>query len=171
MSRRRAVPSGPASRTSDTPELWATSTPLACSEPGSSALRPVWSGRFTSTLSVATYHAIFNSGGSDGLRNSVVLGIGCALVGMAVAVLLSWRISFGGAWGRVLDLTSKLPGALSHVVVAVALVAALAGPPQFVARRVLSSCGRRIASSLCLGVPSSWNRRSGTGSNRGFHDG
>jgi len=90
-----------------------------------------WSGRLNGVYSVDNYVAIFSGASAtfDGLRNSVVLGIGCALVGMLVAVLLAWRIGRGGAWARVLDVTTKLPGALSHVVIAVALVAALAGPP------------------------------------------
>lgn len=95
------------------------------------SLQGFWSGRFGSPLSIENYQDLFADGGatSDGLRNSVVLGVACALAGMAAAVLLAWRIARGGLWARVLDATTKLPGALSHVVVAVALVAALAGPP------------------------------------------
>lgn len=95
------------------------------------SLQGFWSGRFAGTLSVDNYADLFAAGGATaaGLRNSVLLGVACALIGIAVAVLLAWRIARGGLWGRVLDASTKLPGALSHVVVAVALVAALAGPP------------------------------------------
>jgi iron(III) transport system permease protein len=95
------------------------------------SLQGFWSGRFGSPLSFDNYSAIFTGRGSAfaGLRNSVVLGVVCALAGMVVAVLLAWRIARGGLWAGILDATTKLPGALSHVVVAVALVAALAGPP------------------------------------------
>ncbi|OLT16148.1 hypothetical protein BJF78_14720 [Pseudonocardia sp. CNS-139] len=95
------------------------------------SLQGFWSGRVTTPLSLENYADIFSGAGTTfaGLRNSVLLGVGCAFAGIAVAVLLAWRIGRGGRWARVLDATTKLPGALSHVVVAVALVAAFAGPP------------------------------------------
>ncbi|MEU7811980.1 ABC transporter permease subunit [Pseudonocardia sp. NPDC049154] len=88
-----------------------------------------WSGRVAGVFTTENYADVLSGGTFAGLSNSVLLGIGCALVGMAVAVLLAWRIAGGGWWARVLDATTKLPGALSHVVIAVALVAAFAGPP------------------------------------------
>lgn len=95
------------------------------------SLQGFWSGRLTGPLSLENYADVFGSAGATlaGLRNSLVLGLLCATVGMAVALLLAWRIGRGGGWGRMLDATTKLPGALSHVVIAVALVAAFAGPP------------------------------------------
>ena len=95
------------------------------------SLQGFWSGRFSGTFSLDNYTEIFTGVGAifTGLRNSVLLGTGCATVGMAVAVLLVWRIGRGGGWARIVDVTTKLPGALSHIVIAVSLVAAFAGPP------------------------------------------
>lgn len=95
------------------------------------SLQGFWSGRLTGPFSFENYADVFGAAGATfaGLRNSLVLGLLCATVGMAVALLLAWRIGRGGGWARVLDMTTKLPGTLSHVVIAVALVAAFAGPP------------------------------------------
>ena len=65
------------------------------------------------------------------LRNSVLLGVVGATVSVSVAavVVVFVQRNSTNALGRTVDGVTKLPGALSHVVMAVALIAALAGPP------------------------------------------
>jgi iron(III) transport system permease protein len=64
-------------------------------------------------------------------RNSLMLGIGGATLAMALAAVSAFFISRsgGGIVGRLVDGATKLPGAFSQVVIAVALIAAFAGPP------------------------------------------
>jgi iron(III) transport system permease protein len=96
------------------------------------SLQGFWSGRFAGVaLDLENYRTVFGAGTETlaALRNSVLLGVTCAFAGMAIAVLLAYRIGEGGRLGRVVDAVSKIPGTMSHVVVAIAFVGALAGPP------------------------------------------
>jgi iron(III) transport system permease protein len=65
------------------------------------------------------------------LRNSLMLGIGGATLAMALAAVSAFYIrrADGGIVSRLVDGTTKLPGAFSQVVIAVALISAFAGPP------------------------------------------
>jgi iron(III) transport system permease protein len=64
-------------------------------------------------------------------QNSILLGISGATVAIAIAAVIAFFVqrNAGSPVSRFVDGTTKLPGALSHVVVAVALIAALGGPP------------------------------------------
>jgi iron(III) transport system permease protein len=89
-----------------------------------------WSGRL-GHYRLDNYRAAFRSGSeiASALKNSLVLGAVAATVGMVLAVIISWRVARGGVFGRVVDGITKLPTSLSHIVIAVALLAVVAGPP------------------------------------------
>lgn len=72
-----------------------------------------------------------NSQTLNGLVNSLVLGVVTATVAILLAVLVWYRVSGPGArrGGGFIDGVTKLPGALSHMVIGVALLAVLGGPP------------------------------------------
>lgn len=97
------------------------------------SLQPFWSGDFFVPLTFENYGEVFEAGAQtvEGLRNSVLLAVVAATVAMVLAVLIAYRIADPRyrVFGRFIDATTKLPGTLSHVVVAVALLASLAGPP------------------------------------------
>lgn len=96
------------------------------------SLQGFWSGKFTTALTWRNYEQVFEDGSPTvrGLANSVSLGVLTATLSMGLAVLIWYRVSFGGKRSAsFLDGTSKLPGTLSHMVIAVALLGVFAGPP------------------------------------------
>lgn len=97
------------------------------------SLQPFWSGSFAVSFNLTNYSRIFDTGTQtfEGLKNSLTLAVVGASIGMLVALLVAYRVS-GRRQDRLsrwLDGTTKLPGALSHVVVAIGFLVALAGPP------------------------------------------
>lgn len=66
----------------------------------------------------------------NALVNSVEIGVVGATIGMAVAALAAWVVHYNRRrYVRVLDAGIKLPGVVSHMVVAVGFILAFAGPP------------------------------------------
>ncbi|GAB3428840.1 ABC transporter permease [Actinophytocola sediminis] len=65
----------------------------------------------------------------EALLNSLGLGLLGATIGIAVAAVVALYVSRAGRLGRFLDGAIKLPSTLSHIVLAVGFVLALAGPP------------------------------------------
>ena len=64
------------------------------------------------------------------LVNSIVLSVAAALITLVVATLITlYAATRGGFLARALDALAKAPGGLSHLVIAVAFLAALAPPP------------------------------------------
>jgi iron(III) transport system permease protein len=92
-----------------------------------------WSGKFVTVFTVRNYRTVFGAGSQtlNGLVNSLVLGLVAATVTILLAVLIWYRVTGPGAHrgGRFIDGVTKLPGALSHMVIGVALLAVLGGPP------------------------------------------
>lgn len=96
------------------------------------SLQGFWSGRVFTVFTTDNYEDIFRPGSEtlEGLANSVMLGIAAATLAMIIAVMVWYRVSGkGSSTGRFIDGITKLPGTLSHMVVAVALLAVLGGPP------------------------------------------
>lgn len=95
--------------------------------------QPFWTPHVDwSSLSLDSYRTVFGSAGVAGkaLRNSLWLG----LVGSTVGVLLASVSAFylrrdRSRFARAVDGVLKLPGNMSHIVLAVAFVLAFAGPP------------------------------------------
>lgn len=97
------------------------------------SLQGFWSGRVNTPLSLENYREVFAPGTQTGqaLRNSVLLAVLTAVLLMALAVIVAYQVT-GGRSGRLsalVDAVTKIPATVSHVVVAIALVATLAGPP------------------------------------------
>jgi iron(III) transport system permease protein len=65
----------------------------------------------------------------EALRNSLGLGLLGATIGIGVAAVVALYVSKAGRLGRFLDGAIKFPSTLSHIVLAVGFVLALAGPP------------------------------------------
>ncbi|MFV2178072.1 ABC transporter permease [Actinomadura sp. LOL_016] len=66
----------------------------------------------------------------QGLTNSLVLGVICATIALACAVLVAQLTEVkGGRSARVVDAVLRIPAALPHMVFAIALIAAFGGPP------------------------------------------
>jgi len=64
------------------------------------------------------------------LGNSLRLGVISATLTMfTVAVMVSYAMDRGGILGRSVGLITKSPGAISHLVIGVALILSLGGPP------------------------------------------
>lgn len=97
------------------------------------SLQGFWSGRVTTALSFDNYREVFSPGTQTwlGLRNSVVLALVTATLVTVVAVLVAYRVQDPRSprFAALVDISTKIPATVSHVVVAIALVAALAGPP------------------------------------------
>lgn len=82
-------------------------------------------------VSLENYRSVFNDAElSSSLSNSVVLGIQGGLIAMIAAVVLALYLSRNtGVGARIVDNAARLPSTLPHLVIAVAFVAAFAGPP------------------------------------------
>ncbi|BCB84543.1 ABC transporter permease [Phytohabitans suffuscus] len=97
------------------------------------SLQRFWSPQINwNTLNFSVYRDLFEGSSmmADGLRNSVTLGIVGATTAMLIAVvLMSYVKSRATAFSRVVDGGTKLPGAISHVVIGLAFVVALSGSP------------------------------------------
>ncbi|WP_054679835.1 ABC transporter permease [Microbacterium sp. No. 7] len=97
------------------------------------SLRGYWSPVITfEGLSLNAYKTVMfdNRITSLALVNSIVLSVAAALITLVVATLITlYAATRGGFLARALDALAKAPGGLSHLVIAVAFLAALAPPP------------------------------------------
>ena len=67
---------------------------------------------------------------SAALRNSILLAVVGGLLTLVVATLMAIYVAQRpGRVSRVLDTLAKVPGGLSHLVIAIALLVAFSGPP------------------------------------------
>lgn len=82
-------------------------------------------------LSFANYYEVLidREVTSSALQNSLMLGVAGAILGMLAATLLALYVGGGARGGKFVDGLAKSPGAFSHIVLAVAFLAAFAGPP------------------------------------------
>lgn len=97
------------------------------------SFQPFWTPDIDwSTLSLDNYRSVFASSGAAGqaLRNSLWLGLVGSTIGVLLAALSAFYLRRDNSrFGRVVDGVLKLPGNMSHIVLAVAFVLAFAGPP------------------------------------------
>lgn len=96
------------------------------------SLQGFWSSTFdVSKFNLNNYVAIFqNPEIQKSLTNSVVFGIVGGLIVMLVATIVAMYLARNsGFMAKVVDSISRLPSTIPHIVVAVAFVAAFAGPP------------------------------------------
>lgn len=97
------------------------------------ALQPHWVPQIdVSTFTLSNFASIFEPHAATraALINSMRLGFLSATLAMAVAVVLVVYMRERRGWlGTIADGTSKLPGAVPNVVLAVGFILALAGPP------------------------------------------
>ncbi|MFE5703429.1 ABC transporter permease [Rhodococcus koreensis] len=98
------------------------------------SLQSYWTGKLTlDALSLEHYTRLFSPSSSTyaALQNSIVLAIVTASIALLVTALIAYygERNPSSILGRVADGVTKLPAALSHVVIAVALIVTLAGPP------------------------------------------
>ncbi|GGD31625.1 iron ABC transporter permease [Microbacterium faecale] len=93
-----------------------------------------WSGAITAeNFTLSNWQKIFEPGSTtqESLANSLTLGVLTATIGVLACAVIAFvtqraRRTF---IGRFIDGSMKVPAAISHVVIAVALLAALAAPP------------------------------------------
>jgi iron(III) transport system permease protein len=97
------------------------------------SLQPFWNPMINfGVLSLRHYQRLFSDDFSrNALRNSVLLGIVGATAGTLIAAVIAFFIDRGrsGLLARLVDGTTKLPGAVSHLIIGIAFVSAFAGPP------------------------------------------
>lgn len=96
------------------------------------SMQPFWRPAIQfASLDLENFAALFDvSYTRSALRNSVVLGIVGATIGMALAAVVGFFSQvMRQDLGRYFDGVAKLPGAMSHVVLAMGFVAAFVGPP------------------------------------------
>jgi iron(III) transport system permease protein len=98
------------------------------------ALQPYWTPKIDLTDLTLNNFIHLLSGGTQSafqaLGNSVVLGIVGATLCLVVAIMLVVIPRERGGFGSgFIETTAKIPGAIPHVVIAVAFIIALTGPP------------------------------------------
>jgi iron(III) transport system permease protein len=97
------------------------------------SLQPFWQPAIDpSTLTFANYQQVLFASPvtRQGLQNSLLLGAAGGFIGMAAAAILALYIRRDpGPFGRFVDGVTKLPAALSHIVIAVGFLVAFGGPP------------------------------------------
>ena len=100
------------------------------------SLQPFWSPKINSNmLSMQHYVRLFGqqSFAYDGLFNSVVLGIIAATSGTFVAAVIAYYVDRNQTKliSLSIDAVTKLPAAVSHLIIGIAFVAAFAGAPFY----------------------------------------
>lgn len=99
------------------------------------SLQPFWTPSVDlAALTLRHYQRLFaNDFTRNAFRNSIVLGCAGATVGTAVAAVIAFFIDRNrlGLLSRVVDGTTKLPGAVSHLLIGIACVSAFAGAPFY----------------------------------------
>lgn len=97
------------------------------------SLQPFWSPNVVwGRLGLQNYTSLFESAFvRQGLLNSLMLGVSAATVGMLLAaVIVFWtERNRDRSAAAFVDATTKLPAAVSNLVIAIAFIAAFAGPP------------------------------------------
>lgn len=98
------------------------------------SLQRFWSAKIdVSKFTLYNYIEVLSDPSSrarDALLGSVRLGLIGATITMAfAAIMISYARGHRGRRGRVIEAVTKSPGAISHIVLAVALLIALGGPP------------------------------------------
>jgi iron(III) transport system permease protein len=93
-----------------------------------------WSGTISAAnFTLDNWKTIFAAGSTTqtALANSLILGVATATVGVLACAVVAFVLQRGRkkSYGRYIDGAMKVPAAISHVVIAVALLAALAAPP------------------------------------------
>ncbi|MCA0206913.1 MAG: ABC transporter permease subunit [Proteobacteria bacterium] len=105
------------------------------------SLQPFWTPNLARVrLGLGNYRTLFSSAFvRDGLTNSLVLGIAAATIGMLLAAIVIFWIDRNRArpLAVFIDGTTKLPAAVSHLVVGIAFIAAFAGAPFYLHGTVL----------------------------------
>lgn len=106
------------------------------------SLQSFWSATIDwSSLSLASYYEVIVDRRQTqlALRNSLLLGVLGATAAVLAAALIAYavRLYLAGPLRTVVNGVTKLPGAMSHIVIGVAFVAAFAGPPFQLAGTVL----------------------------------
>lgn len=96
------------------------------------SLQSFWSADIQwGELSLDSYRTLLdNPITSEGLRNSVVIGVVCATVGMALATVVA-RIVHGehSRWSGVVEAVTRIPAAVPILVFSLAFIAAFVGEP------------------------------------------
>lgn len=100
------------------------------------SLQPYWSSKISwDKLSFQNYTRLFggHAFAREGLQNSVTLGIIGATVGMLIAAIIAFYIdrNRGRRVAFLVDATTKIPAAVSHLIIGIAFVSALAGAPFY----------------------------------------
>lgn len=95
------------------------------------ALQPYWTGTFTTNLQFDAFEEIFSQGSQtfDALKNSLTLGVITATLGMALAIGVAYTMNRHPRVAGALNVVTKIPGTVSNVIIAIALLSVFAGPP------------------------------------------
>lgn len=98
------------------------------------ALQPFWSSKIDPTnLTLANFESFFGLPGAlprRALLTSILLGVIGATVSMAVvSVMVHYARERKGIASRLIEGVTKAPGAISHLVLGVAILVTFAGPP------------------------------------------
>ncbi|SDG84386.1 ABC transporter permease [Microbacterium pygmaeum] len=95
------------------------------------AMQPFWNGQFTTQLNFNAFIGLFAEGSqtANALRNSVILGVVAATICVILGVLVTYHMGRTRRFSGVLSGIFKLPGIVSHLILAIALLSAFAGPP------------------------------------------
>ena len=98
------------------------------------SVQPFWSATISfEHLTLKHYAGLFstNSLAWTGLRNSMLLGICGATLGMLIAAIISFYVAQNrdSRLAAFVDGATKLPAAVSHLVVGIAFISAFAGAP------------------------------------------
>lgn len=98
------------------------------------SLQRFWSAKIdVSKFTISNYIEVLfdpSSRARDALLGSVRLGlIGATITMVFAAIMITYARGHRGRRGGVIEAVTKVPGAISHIVLAVALLIALGGPP------------------------------------------
>jgi iron(III) transport system permease protein len=104
------------------------------------ALQPYWTPEVDfGVLSFENFTPLFEDAQSRGaIVNSMVLGIAGSLITLLVsAIIMVYAINTGGTQERAIGVLTKMPAALSHLVIAAGIMIGFGGAPFFLANSII----------------------------------
>lgn len=119
------------------------------------ALQPYWTPHPDfGAMTLANFRTYFDDATSrQALTDSGALGVIGATIGVLVAaVLVSFARTRGGRIFRGVDIVARLPGAIAHIVLAVAFLIALGGSPFYLADTLTIL----VIAYVVLNMPQAW---------------
>lgn len=104
------------------------------------AFQPFWTPNINfSVLSFDNFRSLLADRKSlQAITNSMMLGVGASLLTLlTAAILMVYAVNSGGVRERIIGILTKIPAAISHLVIAAGILVTFGGAPFFLSQSVI----------------------------------